>query len=250
MQDDPDINETVLENIIPAAIAGDQKALNALQFCVWLTAVLNNISKKAERKFHIDAADLRDLTFDTLRRKIHTITNPNHRSWRVCLAGWCKRVCIRHALNIWRQRDKFEVPVNDNEGTNPTELPAGYREPKRRRRIVERYSSTTLTTEKEAESNELHKIVRAVIFTFSREDVGIVYLWAYGLKLREISTRTEIPLQTVNERLTKVEQAIVNEVAGTQNLETVQIRLSDLLKHHPERRDGLRDLVFSSLMLA
>src|SRR5436853_7471740 len=111
---DTDIDEKDLEEIIPAAIAGDEQALNTLKFCMWLTRVLDRISARAQRSFQVDSAELRDFTLDTLVLKIKTIKNPNNRTWRVCLAGWCKRVCTRRALNILRKRRKFETPPTEN----------------------------------------------------------------------------------------------------------------------------------------
>ena len=68
--------------------------LKVLMFCIWLTKVLSNISKNAEKRLHVDAEELRDRTLDTLIRSITTVDNRNNQSWRDCLAGWCKTVCL------------------------------------------------------------------------------------------------------------------------------------------------------------
>ena len=243
---DSDISEKDLEKIIPAAIDGDQQALNLLKFCIWFTKLLDNISKRAEARLHVEAAELRDLTFDTLVKKIDSIKNPNNRSWRVCLAGWCKRVCVRHALTILKKRCKFELPFTGEGDGNSADVPTEHRELKRRRNAAESYSSGGRTPEKDSELSELHRMVRQVIFAYPPEDVRIVYHWASGLKLRQISQETGIPFQTVNERLVKMQMAIVNKIALTRR--DAEIARSEFFKGHPELKDGLKDLIYGSLI--
>lgn len=228
---DPDINEEVLEDIIPDAIAGDEQALKALIFCVWFTKVLNNISRNAEKKLHVDAAELRDLTLDTLIKSINSIDNRNNQSWRDCVAGWCKIVCVRHALNILRQRRKFEARAPENDERKPKEIPS---------------AAGALITETSAELNELRQIAHLVILSFSPVDVMITYMWAEGLKLRVISTLTGIPYQTVNKRQKKVQKAIASRIASTQKVGTT-IAVQELLKGESELVGGFHDLVLKSL---
>ncbi len=229
--EDPDINEKALEDIIPAAIAGDEQALNTLKFCMWLTRVLDRISARAQRSFQVDAAELRDFTLDTLVLKIKTIKNPNNRTWRVCLAGWCKRVCTRRALNILRQRRKFESPFPEDDERLADEISS---------------SSGALSPGKSAELNELRQIARLVVLSFPAVDVMITYMWAEGLKLRVIARLTGIPYQTVNKRQKKIQRAIVRKIVATQE-ELAAVAVQELLKGEPELVAGFQELVLKSL---
>ena len=243
MEDIPDINEYdlevlseyELEQLIPAAIAGDEIAKRRVVFCFWFTGLLNNISNHTAiefKKYQIEPAELRGRTLETVLEKITTIENKNFRSWQVCLAGWCKTVCVHHALNIVRRLRKFEAPPpadDDEEKSKEIPSPEG-----------------ALVTEKLVELREFCQLVHEVIMSFPPEDVMIMYMWGEDLKLRVISKLTGIPIATVSKHQKKIEKAIVNSILKTQK-DGRSISLEELLKSEPELKEGFQDLVLKSL---
>jgi len=240
---DPDIieydlevlSEYDLEELIPPAIAGDEIAKRRVVFCLWFTRLLDNISNRTAtqfKKYKIEPAELRDLTLDTVIEKITSIENKNFRSWQVCLAGWCKIVCVHHALNIVRRLRKFEAPPPaDNNGEKAKEIPS---------------AEGPLVTEKLVELGEFCHLVHEVIMSFPPEDVMIMYMWGEDLKLRVISKLTGIPISTVGKHQKKVQKVIVNSIVKTQQ-DGENIPVQELLKSESELMEGFQDLVLKSL---
>jgi DNA-directed RNA polymerase specialized sigma24 family protein len=229
------LSEYDLEELIPAAISGNEIAKTRVVFCLWFTGLLDKISKRTAtqfKKYKIDPAELRDLTLDTVIEKITSIENKNLRSWQVCLAGWCKIVCVHHALNIVRRLRKFEPPppADDNED-KAKEIPS---------------AEGVLVTERLAELGEFCHLVHEVIMSFPPEDVMIMYMWGEGLKLRVISKVTGIPTSTVGKHQKKVQKAIVNSIVKTQH-DGENISVEELLESESELIEGFQDLVLKSL---
>ncbi len=241
--EDPDISkyglevlsEYDLEELIPAAIAGDEIAKMRVVFCFWFTGLLDKLSNCTAtriKNYKIEPAELRDLTFDTVLKKITSIENKNFRSWQTCLAAWCKIVCVHHALNIVRRLRKFEAPPPaDNNEETAKEIPS---------------AEGALVTEKLVELSEFCQLVHEVIMSFPPEDVMIMYMWGEDLKLRVISKVTGIPIATVGKHQKKVQKAIINSIVKTQQ-DGSNIPLQELMKSESQLMEGFQDLVLKSL---
>jgi len=194
-----------LNQLISAAIAGSEEALQQLRFHPWFTAMLTEISRLMSFRYRVDAEEIRDHVFDKVSANIETIKNPNNSPLTTCLRAWCRQTAKRFCLNEIRhdgvEQRHFDRSV-DRENSNGTRKsagggslplqPAGGNSPEDVHFAEElRYQlGPGLSLE-----------VRRALTSCSPAVRRIVLLWAHGMTLKRISEETGIPVATVQRYL-------------------------------------------------
>jgi hypothetical protein len=232
-------NEVDPDKLIPDAMAGDQKALDLLMVCSWLTTMLSEICRRASWRFKVDYENLRDFLEDTLRNKISTITNPDNKPSRPRLAAWCKAVARNRSLYLLRRR-KVEQKYQDSVTHHNTKIIRG------KKRILEPCANT-LSPEEELLNQQqqlieerrrlaIAWIARKVVNSFPAKKRRIGCLWLERKSPAQIIQETGHAPSTVYRILREIERAIFEEIGA-----------EEILKKQPELAAGLQKLVAHGL---
>ncbi len=244
MKDDPAIIDGVAPNeLIPAAVKGDKKALHLFLFSPWLEQLLNEVSTCTSWKYGVDAEELRDYVFERIRRKIRKITNKHNTAWPTCFSAWCYKTAERRALNLIRHRGVEERYWGGVLHEHTINIRGGKREAE--------LQSRAQSQEEEVEENErrallskLHLTVWDVYHSLTTDDAKLIKLWANGKKLREISAATGLPKSTASYQLKVLQKGFVKAVESV-IVETLGV--AHLPEEWKELRAGIRGLIASSL---
>ena len=218
--EDPAIYDIDLDKIMPAAINGDQQALDSLMRSLWMLQLLNEIADWAWRTKKIDVnkdgEDIRDIVEARIRLKITTIKNPHNQPWHKCLKTWTYKLAARCCGNVRKGKQRAEERYRDTVlHENTVRIEGGVR--------ITEPCSTMMSQQEEVEQKEqaplveslkskIRQTVRRLRSSFTPEDLKILTLWAEGKILKDISRETHIPLPTVQRRLTKLQKRILGEI--------------------------------------
>ncbi len=241
--DDPAIDGVAPDELIPAAVKGDKKALHLFLFSQWLAQLLNEVAARTSWKYGVDAEELRDFLFERIRRKIRKITNTNNTPWPICFSAWCYKIGERRALNLIRHRN-VEERYWDGVLHEHT---IGIRGGKRQAELQSRARSQEEEIEQKEQRALLSKLRRTVWDSYRLlmpDDAKLISLWASGKKLREISAATGLPMSTVHHRLGVLQKGFVKEV---ENVVVKALGAAHLPEKRKELRAGIRGLIASSL---
>jgi hypothetical protein len=242
-KEDPAIESFDPERVIPEAKGGDTEALRLLLISMWLRRLLNTVSGRVARRFKVDAEELWDFLFETIRKGIDTLDNPNNIPWGVRLTRRCYTVAKNRAKNVIRHRVVEEHHWDDVAHENTSRITDGMRTARLRSHSMTP-EEELLRKEQDARVPAIRMAARAAFRSLTPKDKQIITLWLRGRTLEEIFAATGTPVATASYRITRFTKPVVKalmEAAGEEN------RAAELMGRLKVHRDGICQLIANSL---
>lgn len=234
--EDPEIDNTQLEQIIPEAIKGNAEAFHALINSAWMLRLLNEIADCIFRRFKpnvkpdqvakwtslgeppVQRDDIFEAVLVAILLKIKQVKNADGKPWTSCLRSWSYSVAtnfVRNELRRHRNAAKHEPKVIS---------------------LTERVSHFKAPDEQLFEK-ELHEVIWLVFKSLTTiQERIIIALWASGMPLQEIHDLTGVPVSTINERQRQMQKTIFKRIGA-----------DEILLESKEYRNGLKEIIANTL---
>jgi DNA-directed RNA polymerase specialized sigma24 family protein len=202
-----DESEITLEQLISRAVAGDKEAFDLLIVHWWTIKLLIAVSIWAERRYHEDRDDVRQIVSLALFCKVTTLKNGRHRPWCKCLRSFCFQVAKNHCLGL---KDHEKIVAAHAEAEQAEQASNSV---KGSAFVLQ--STTAPTPEQEfLKQDRLSKVDAAIskVVTMYPRDEELLKLWLEDPNVGNLAKALGKSVKTVYPRLRKVQKALCREL--------------------------------------